>query len=743
MNIPQQKPRDKEKYRQQYLANLQLENSNNTLNLNASKMYKATGASSQVASTMTGAEKLSGLEGLKQIARDHLVSFRFCNPLSAQEAVDGLNEQDIKFLNEYAQFIGTDFKGRNVPGKVITQYIKKLRRKLEETENVDYGIQQQSGAGILLTGVGDVYSQSDIQEITMRCQQAGFPEPIITQIFSLMNKINRQASGINLQKAQKEGPERYALALKANSAFRENAPTVEQLLQMIEEGVPVAVITALIGAGRLDDYVAQVGEEASNGPVSASAPIGTGESGVEGIGGWGEPPYATAEDRQMRIQTAMMSFMNLPAENKVEVLRELRVDTSAFTSEDELNNAFYQSISSHIESQTPSQPFTNTSLPEAVGVPESGSQSPSPSASPSPSPSTVSPLGSPSAESAFGSPTDLPQHLPFQGDSPQEEAQGLDEFIKEWYQRGHTENPKLLEPSTRRGTMSELYKAIEHYHHYAKQFSPDVPDKSYPESILARDGLENERSVGEIIAWIHHTHEIIYPIYAREMESRESATLSPASFGTPSTVGSEGTHQRLPGNAKPAPLSAGNETPSVKGSGMKGRGIGKAIPKGSALHKVDKYEKPKPYRQFGRHIIHRRKLDDGIMMIKYPSGAKHPDMPTQKIGEGLTRVLKEMADGRMPQYHHFEGLGVKDKELLHNIVRHTQFQDLQVPPPDKEAMDKELDRFEILKGEIEAGNDNKELIKEFKVMLMKFMRQGRIPKAQVNEIMEHLLMMGH
>jgi hypothetical protein len=28
-------------------------------------------------------------------------------------------------------------------------------------------------------------------------------------------------------------------------------------------------------------------------------------------------------------------------------------------------------------------------------------------------------------------------------------------------------------------------------------------------------------------------------------------------------------------------------------------------------------------------------------------------------------------------------------------------------------------------------------------MLLKFMRQGRIPKTQVKEIMEELLMMGH
>lgn len=729
MNIPQRKPRDKEKYRQQYLANLQLENSNNTLNLNASKMYKATGASSQVASTMTGAEKLAGFEGLKQIAKDHLVSFRFANPLSAQEAVDGMNEMDIKFLNEYAQFISTDFKGRNVPGRVITAYIKKLRRKMEETENVDYGVQQHSGAGILLTGSGDVYSQNDIQEIGMRCQQAFSPQ-ITNEIFSLMNKINRQASGINLERAKREGPERYALALKANSAFRENAPTVEQLLQMIEDDDPVAVISALQGAGRIDDYVASVGEEASNGPVSENAPIGTGESGVEGIGGVGEPLYASAEDRQMRIQGAMISFMNLPAESKVEVLRELGVDTASFTTEDELNNAFYQAISAQISASEPSQPFS------------SGFESAEASATASPlSPSSVSPLGSPTGESAFGSPTDLPERTPIGGGDPDFQANRLDRLVNEVYNKGTALDSDVLEPGSEE--VREIRAGIEDFWQYAQQMTPasDLPPIQPIIQQLDAIGLTSGKDF--ILRWLGDTYMVINPLYQQEVNG-SPATESPASFGSPSTLGSsQSTADRLPGNAKskPPPVSAGNEV--GKGRGIKGKGVGKVIPQGSALHRVDKYDKPKPYKQFGRHIIHRRKLDDGIMMIKYPSGAKHPDMPTQKISEGLTKVLKEMADGRMPQYHHFEGLGVKDKELLHHIVRHTQFQDLQVPPPDKEALDKELDRFEILKGEIEAGNDNKELIREFKVMLMKFMRQGRIPKAQVNEIMEHLLMMGH
>lgn len=730
MNIPQQKPRDKEKYRQQYLANLQLENSNNTLNLNATKMYKATGASSQVASTVTGAEKLAGLEGLKQIVKDHLVSFRFCNPLSAQEAVDGLDPEDIRFFNEYAQFISTDFKGRNVPGKVIVQYIKKLRKKLSETEGVDYGIQQSSGGSILLTGSGDVYSTTEITEIMGRLRQSGVSQNVGNEVLSLMNKINAGARGINLERAKKEGPDRYALALKANSAFRENAPTFEQLVQMIEDDDVIALITALQGAGRVDEFVASVGAEASNGPVSANAPEGNGESGAE-ILDQGETLLDADLDNGMRAKQAIESFVDEPVEVKADILNQLGVDSTGM-GDDELDYAFYQFVQNK-QAEERANPFASSretaptsgnvpfNAPSASSTPSAGSNNGGSNASPS---EGFSPLSQGSPASGPGSASQPLQAEPYIED-PDEMAGDLQDMLDNFIGRGNAGDDSYILPLRARGSqLGQFADAVQQYHQYAKELSPSAPDPTRVLSILQRDGLQDSRTNNEIYAWIGATYDKAKNGY----ESRQGSPASPATTQSASSYSSSA----LSSNA-----------PTVRGYGIKGKGIGKVANPRSALHRVDKYEKPKPYRQFGRHLIHRHKLEDGILMLKYPSGATIKELPTQKVSEDLTRVLKEMADGRLPQYHHFQGLGVKDKELLHSIVRHTQFQNMEVPPPDKEAFDKDTNRFEILKGEIEAGNDNKELIKEFKVMLMKFMRQGRIPKAQVNEIMEHLLMMGH
>ena len=47
----------------------------------------------------------------------------------------------------------------------------------------------------------------------------------------------------------------------------------------------------------------------------------------------------------------------------------------------------------------------------------------------------------------------------------------------------------------------------------------------------------------------------------------------------------------------------------------------------------------------------------------------------------------------------------------------------------------EEDRFNILRGEIIAGNDSQKIAREFKIILLKFIQEGRIPRQQGNEIL--------
>jgi len=182
-------------------------------------------------------------------------------------------------------------------------------------------------------------------------------------------------------------------------------------------------------------------------------------------------------------------------------------------------------------------------------------------------------------------------------------------------------------------------------------------------------------------------------------------------------------------------------------SRMNGRGLRPKIEKPyrqSIAHLVDKpIDKPKPYTPFGRYYINKHRLEgEGIIAFRQPSGNTIHTLPTEKISKTLAKVMKTLVGKGIPSYEDIGELTKAEQNKLHHICKVCQINNPAVPKM-KGAGEQEDDRFEILRGEIIAGNDNAKIAKEFKVMLMKFMNEGRIPRRQANEILQELLALGH
>jgi hypothetical protein len=204
--------------------------------------------------------------------------------------------------------------------------------------------------------------------------------------------------------------------------------------------------------------------------------------------------------------------------------------------------------------------------------------------------------------------------------------------------------------------------------------------------------------------------------------------------------------------AGPAPGGGGGSSKSpatitpltpAKGEGhglvrMKGKGLRNYAKTGRVDGEI---VKPKPYKPFGRFVVNHHKLGDGILMVRRNSGAALKDLPTHRINSNLAHIIKTIASGMTPHIDQVMGLGVKDQEHLHRILHLARIDNVPVPPPKTDSK-KEMDRFEILRGEIMAGNDNKTLVREFKVLLLRFMQEGRLPRREAQEILTDLTSMG-
>ena len=91
-----------------------------------------------------------------------------------------------------------------------------------------------------------------------------------------------------------------------------------------------------------------------------------------------------------------------------------------------------------------------------------------------------------------------------------------------------------------------------------------------------------------------------------------------------------------------------------------------------------------------------------------------------------------------------EKLSEDEKDYLYKVSKRAEFADkISIPTPSKDKMEKDIHEFEVCKGEIMAGNDSNELVKKFKLLIIKLSKNGTIPKREASEVMTELLELGY
>ena len=149
--------------------------------------------------------------------------------------------------------------------------------------------------------------------------------------------------------------------------------------------------------------------------------------------------------------------------------------------------------------------------------------------------------------------------------------------------------------------------------------------------------------------------------------------------------------------------------------------------------------------KFGKYLINTHKLNnEDIFALKRPAGGNIVDIPSVKISKNLSGVIKKMLGGEIPTYSDISKLSEPEKAYLHKVSQKSNILDkFDIPAPSKDQKEKDIHQFEVMKGEILAGNDNKELIKKFKAHILKLSKNGTLPKREVQEILEDLLELGN
>lgn len=147
---------------------------------------------------------------------------------------------------------------------------------------------------------------------------------------------------------------------------------------------------------------------------------------------------------------------------------------------------------------------------------------------------------------------------------------------------------------------------------------------------------------------------------------------------------------------------------------------------------------------FGINEINQKKLKDNILSIRRNTRTAYPDMPSKKVSPYFSNIMKAMIGGGVPNFNDISSLPDEEKDYLYKVVQRSDMTDkLSIPTPSKDRLQKDSDQFEIMKGQILSGNDSKELVKKFKLLILKLSRNGLLPKGESKDLLETLVELGY
>ena len=155
-----------------------------------------------------------------------------------------------------------------------------------------------------------------------------------------------------------------------------------------------------------------------------------------------------------------------------------------------------------------------------------------------------------------------------------------------------------------------------------------------------------------------------------------------------------------------------------------------------------KVEKPASYVPFGRFVINKHKLNDGVLMLRTPRGGAISKLPTERISENLSKIVSTISKGNIPSFEDMSGLGESEKRHIHNIVNHSHISHISVPKPDLSKDEQDLHRFQVLKGEVMSGQNSSAVVKELKHLIVRLLSAGKLPKRQASECLVELASLG-
>lgn len=143
--------------------------------------------------------------------------------------------------------------------------------------------------------------------------------------------------------------------------------------------------------------------------------------------------------------------------------------------------------------------------------------------------------------------------------------------------------------------------------------------------------------------------------------------------------------------------------------------------------------------EFGRYNLHVPFLKKNLLTIRHKSGANVSCIPRINISNTFKNLILELINTKKVNQRLYSSLDNSEKVLFHDVVNKCNIDEtLNLIQDESVIENKDYDRFLLLQGEIASGNNSIEILREFRSLTLKFMKDGSISRLKGLELLSEI-----
>lgn len=149
------------------------------------------------------------------------------------------------------------------------------------------------------------------------------------------------------------------------------------------------------------------------------------------------------------------------------------------------------------------------------------------------------------------------------------------------------------------------------------------------------------------------------------------------------------------------------------------------------------------YKEFGKYLIHMPSLKKGILNLKFPSFASIPTLKQTALSRDLLDLITDLLENKQINKRLYSRMSKEDQDFIYTIAQKAEIDEtLGMGIRVNETQRDDMERFQLVRGQVMAGNNNPEILRELKQYIMKFMRDGTMNKHQGSDLLFEISCLG-